>query len=387
MSYLVIVESPTKARTIRRMLDQRRYRVMASQGHLIDLPKSQLGIDIEKGFEPRYITIRGKGSILKELKEAGKKAQKVFLAADPDREGEAICWHLCQALNLDDSSPCRVEFFEITEAAVKEAFKNPHPINMNRVEAQQTRRILDRLVGYQISPLLWRNLRSGLSAGRVQSVAVRLICDREEEIRSFVPEEYWTLEAEFAAGEEESSRFRAELIASGTRRSLSSWRAGPGDGGVGGGPFTVDWVVKSRRKRQPAALQYQQPAAGGLHEAGVSQQQDHVPGPAALRGDQNRLGDGWLDYLYAHGFPAGLRPGPRAGSGVSPEPVRGGLHPPGPSRLPLPPADPGSPRSHSPHIGFPGSRVGAAVPYPGSTAPLPVDLDPLHGQPDGSRSL
>ncbi|HOB86095.1 MAG TPA: type I DNA topoisomerase, partial [Bacillota bacterium] len=253
MSYLVIVESPTKARTIRRMLDQRRYRVMASQGHLIDLPKSQLGIDIEKGFEPRYITIRGKGSILKELKEAGKKAQKVFLAADPDREGEAICWHLCQALNLDDSSPCRVEFFEITEAAVKEAFKNPHPINMNRVEAQQTRRILDRLVGYQISPLLWRNLRSGLSAGRVQSVAVRLICDREEEIRSFVPEEYWTLEAEFAAGEEESSRFRAELdrfrnkkIKLSSKEELDRVVEA-----VGGGPFTVDRVVKSRRKRQP----------------------------------------------------------------------------------------------------------------------------------------
>ncbi|MEW5785801.1 MAG: toprim domain-containing protein, partial [Bacillota bacterium] len=172
MSYLVIVESPSKARTISKFLG-RSYRVLASMGHLIDLPRSKLGIDLEDGFTPRYITIRGKGKILKELKEAGKKAKQVYLAADPDREGEAICWHLSQALQLDDTEPCRVEFNEITKAAIREAFQKPRRIDFNRVDAQQARRILDRLVGYQISPLLWRNIRSGLSAGRVQSVAVR----------------------------------------------------------------------------------------------------------------------------------------------------------------------------------------------------------------------
>ena len=151
MSNLVIVESPSKARTISKFLG-RSYRVMASQGHLIDLPRSKLGIDVEDGFTPRYITIRGKGKLLKELKEAGKKTKQIYLAADPDREGEAICWHLSQALQLDENEPCRVEFNEITKTAIQEAFKNPRRIDSHRVDAQQARRILDRLVGYQISP-------------------------------------------------------------------------------------------------------------------------------------------------------------------------------------------------------------------------------------------
>ena len=167
---LVIVESPTKARTISKFLSKK-YKVLASQGHLIDLPRSKLGVDIDNNFEPNYITIRGKGKLLKELRDAGKKADKIFLAADPDREGEAICWHIGRALKLDLDQPCRVEFNEITKDAVKEAFKNPRVLDANRVDAQQARRVLDRLVGYQISPLLWRKIRSGLSAGRVQSVA------------------------------------------------------------------------------------------------------------------------------------------------------------------------------------------------------------------------
>lgn len=194
--FLVIVESPAKAKTIGKFLG-RQFKVKASIGHLVDLPKSQLGIDLENGFEPKYITIRGKGKILKELKEASKKATQVFLATDPDREGEAISWHLCNSLGVDVNSPCRVEFHEITKAAVKNAFSNPRPLDMNRVEAQQARRILDRIVGYMISPLLWEKIRKGLSAGRVQSVAVRLICDREKEIEAFVPEEYWTIEGKF----------------------------------------------------------------------------------------------------------------------------------------------------------------------------------------------
>lgn len=194
--YLVIVESPAKARTISKFLGKK-YQVKASIGHLIDLPRSQLGIDLENDFEPKYITIRGKGKILQELKNATKKAEKVYLATDPDREGEAISWHLSNSLKLSNNTPCRVEFHEITKTAVKNAFSRPRHINQPKVEAQQARRILDRLVGYKLSPLLWEKVRKGLSAGRVQSVALRLVCDREREIEAFVPEEYWSIEGEF----------------------------------------------------------------------------------------------------------------------------------------------------------------------------------------------
>ena len=193
---LVIVESPAKARTIGRLLGKG-YQVKASMGHLVDLPKSQLGIDLDNHFKPKYITIRGKGKILQELKEAGKKADNVYLATDPDREGEAISWHLSETMGLEKDAPCRVVFNEITKDAVKKAFSKPRLLDPNRFEAQQARRILDRLVGYSISPLLWKKVRKGLSAGRVQSVALKLICDREREIQVFVPEEYWTIEANF----------------------------------------------------------------------------------------------------------------------------------------------------------------------------------------------
>ena len=192
---LVIVESPAKARTISRFLG-RNYTVKASVGHVRDLPKSQLGVDVENGFQPKYITIRGKGPILKELRDAAKKADRILFATDPDREGEAISWHLADALKVDGQSPCRIEFNEITERAVKNAIKQPRPINQDLVDAQQARRVLDRLVGYKLSPLLWAKVKRGLSAGRVQSVAVRLICDREAEIEAFEPQEYWSIEAE-----------------------------------------------------------------------------------------------------------------------------------------------------------------------------------------------
>lgn len=219
--YLVIVESPAKARTIGKYLG-RQYKVKASIGHLVDLPKSRLGIDLENGFEPKYITIRGKGKILKELKEAGKKATQVFLATDPDREGEAISWHLCKSLGINENMPCRVEFHEITKAAIKKAFSRPRPLDMNRVEAQQARRILDRIVGYTISPLLWEKVHRGLSAGRVQSVAVRLICDREKEIEAFVPEEYWTIEGQFKEPKE-GNIFPAKFYGkAGTKFNLTS---------------------------------------------------------------------------------------------------------------------------------------------------------------------
>ncbi|WP_117169720.1 type I DNA topoisomerase [Paraliobacillus sediminis] len=194
--YLVIVESPAKAKTIERYLGKK-YKVKASMGHIRDLPKSQMAVDVTDHFTPRYITIRGKGPVLKELKAAAKKVKKVYLAADPDREGEAIAWHLAHSLGIDETSDCRVVFNEITKDAIKESFKHPRSINMDLVDAQQARRILDRLVGYNISPLLWKKVKKGLSAGRVQSVAVKMIIDREREIEKFEPEEYWSIDGLF----------------------------------------------------------------------------------------------------------------------------------------------------------------------------------------------
>ena len=195
--YLVIVESPAKVKTIKKFLGTN-YEVAASNGHVRDLPKSQLGVDVEHGYEPKYITIRGKGDILANLRKEVKKAEKIYLATDPDREGEAISWHLLKALKLEDKKVYRITFNEITKNAVKESLKNAREIDMDLVDAQQARRMLDRMVGYRISPLLWAKVKRGLSAGRVQSVALRIICDREEEINSFIPEEYWSLDATFA---------------------------------------------------------------------------------------------------------------------------------------------------------------------------------------------
>ncbi|MBO9130165.1 type I DNA topoisomerase [Bacillus sp. 165] len=199
--YLVIVESPSKAKTIEKYLGKK-YKVIASMGHVRDLPKSQMGIEVKNNYTPKYITIRGKGPVLKDLKTAAKKVKKVYLAADPDREGEAIAWHLANTLNVDTTSDCRVVFNEITKDAIKESFKKPRPIDMNLVDAQQARRVLDRLVGYNISPLLWKKVKKGLSAGRVQSVAVRLIMEREREIQAFEPEEFWTIKGDFIKGKE-----------------------------------------------------------------------------------------------------------------------------------------------------------------------------------------
>ena len=205
---LVIVESAAKARTIGKFLGQN-YKVKASVGHVRDLPKSKMGVDIENGFQPKYITIRGKGALIKELREESEKADRVLLATDPDREGEAIAWHLSQVINLPEDAKCRIEFNEITKDAIKKAVKAPRGIDYDRVYAQQARRVLDRLVGYSLSPLLWAKVRKGLSAGRVQSVAVRLICEREKEIQEFKPEEYWTIECVLQT--EDGATFSAKL--------------------------------------------------------------------------------------------------------------------------------------------------------------------------------
>ncbi|HWR38862.1 MAG TPA: type I DNA topoisomerase [Patescibacteria group bacterium] len=207
---LVVVESPAKAKTIEKFLGKK-YVVKASMGHLRDLPKSQFGVDIEQGFVPKYINIRGKGDLIKSLKDAAKGADQVYLATDPDREGEAIAWHLAHLLNVKPETMCRIEFHEITKPAIEQAVKKPRAINLEMVDAQQTRRILDRIVGYKLSPLLWRKVRKGLSAGRVQSVVVRLICDREREIQAFVPEEYWTITAKLKT-KTTGKLFDAELV-------------------------------------------------------------------------------------------------------------------------------------------------------------------------------
>lgn len=249
--FLVIVESPAKAKTIEKYLGKK-YKVKASMGHIRDLPKSQTGVDVEHNYEPKYITIRGKGPVLKELKTAAKKAKKIYLAADPDREGEAIAWHLAHSLDIDIQSDCRVVFNEITKDAIKESFKHPRPINMDLVDAQQARRILDRLVGYNISPLLWKKVKKGLSAGRVQSVAVRLIIEREKEIQDFVPEEYWSIDAEFLKGTEsfEGSFYgvnnkKVELTSEAEVQNIMKQ--------LKGNKYKVTAVTKKERKRNAAA--------------------------------------------------------------------------------------------------------------------------------------
>ncbi|GAA0331731.1 type I DNA topoisomerase [Bacillus carboniphilus] len=248
--FLVIVESPAKAKTIERYLGKK-YKVKASMGHVRDLPRSQMGVDTENNYDPKYITIRGKGPVLKELKTAAKKAKKVYLAADPDREGEAIAWHLAHSLNVDIQSDCRVVFNEITKDAIKESFKHPRPINQDLVDAQQARRVLDRLVGYNISPLLWKKIKKGLSAGRVQSVAVRLIIDREKEINAFEPEEYWTIEGDFLKGKQ---GFQANFYGIGKDKKQLQSKEDVDQvlKQLKGKDFNVTNVTKRERKRNPA---------------------------------------------------------------------------------------------------------------------------------------
>ena len=215
---LVIVESPSKAKTIGKYLG-RTYKVVASLGHVRDLPKSRMGVDIDHDYQPDYISIRGKGDVIKELRKDAKAAKAVYLASDPDREGEAIAWHVANLLKMDPTEKNRVTFHEITKDAVKEAFKEPRTINMDLVDAQQARRVLDRLVGYSISPILWKKVKKGLSAGRVQSVALNLIIQRENEIRNFVPEEYWTIDADFKKGRE---KFQASFYGQNGKKAGST---------------------------------------------------------------------------------------------------------------------------------------------------------------------
>ena len=248
---LVIVESPAKAKTIAKFLG-RGYKVEASQGHVRDLPKSQIGVSPENDFEPKYITIRGRGDILNRIRKEARTAAKVYLATDPDREGEAISWHLANVLGIDEHSPCRIEFNEVTMKAVKAAVKNPRGIDIDRVNAQQARRVLDRLVGYKISPILWAKVKKGLSAGRVQSVAAKMICDRENEIDTFLPEEYYNIAGRFMVnGAELTARFygeNGEKMDVHTREECDALLARAREGA-----YSVRAIKKSERRKMPAA--------------------------------------------------------------------------------------------------------------------------------------
>ncbi|MBE0466326.1 MAG: type I DNA topoisomerase [Candidatus Desulforudis sp.] len=248
---LVIVESPAKARTLGKFLGKK-YEIRASMGHVRDLPRSQFGVDVDDGFEPKYITIRGKGDTIKELRNARKKVDRVLLASDPDREGEAIAWHLQHLLNIDPDEPCRVEFNEITKQAVVEAIKNPRRIDPSRVNAQQARRILDRLVGYNLSPLLWRKVRKGLSAGRVQSAAVHLLCKREREIDVFTPEEFWNLTVTLANADRE--KFKARLLKQGGEKIVvpNEERMKEILTDLDGRTYRVDDILRKDKTRNPA---------------------------------------------------------------------------------------------------------------------------------------
>ena len=245
MANLVIVESPAKAATIKSYLGSN-YKVVASKGHIRDLPKSSLGVDVEHGFEPHYINIRGKGDVISLLKKEAKSAGKIFLATDPDREGEAISWHLAYTLGIPTDRACRITFNEITKGAVKDAVKHPRAIDVNLVNSQQARRILDRIVGYEISPFLWKNVKSGLSAGRVQSVATRVICEREEEIRAFVPKEYWTITADLltANGERVVARYAVRPECEEDAAAVAE--------AVKGAKFIVTSVKSAQKSRQSA---------------------------------------------------------------------------------------------------------------------------------------
>ncbi len=253
---LVIVESPAKARTIAKFLGKG-YKVEASQGHIRDLPKSQMGVDVENDFDLKYITIRGRGKILTKIRKEAKNATQILLATDPDREGEAISWHLAQTLGIDTDKPCRIEFHEVTKKAVQSALRSPRPIDMGRVDAQQARRVLDRLVGYKISPLLWAKVKKGLSAGRVQSVATRMVVTREEEIESFIPEEYWdiTAKAQMYTNRGRKMHFDARLVSlDGAKADIKNQEdAQKAVERIKGSRFAVFGVKHGERKKMPAA--------------------------------------------------------------------------------------------------------------------------------------
>ena len=297
---LVIVESPAKAKTIGKFLG-RGYKVEASQGHVRDLPKSQLGVDVENGFDTYiYFTIRGRGEILSRIRKEARGASKIFLATDPDREGEAISWHLANVLGVDAASACRIEFHEVTAKAVKAAVKSPRAINMNLVDAQQARRVLDRLVGYKISPLLWQKVKKGLSAGRVQSVLYVYLFDRENEIEIFLPEEYWSIDAKFQIG---AGTICARYTGMGGEKAELKSRADAEEAlaRCEGARFAVQAIKRSERRKFPAAPFTTSTCSRRRRASSASPRRDHADRPAALRGrGDRRRGLAGSGHLHPH---------------------------------------------------------------------------------------
>jgi hypothetical protein len=299
---LVIVESPTKARTLAGFLG-RGYDVRASVGHVRDLPKSKLGVDVDHGFAPQYVVPKEKSEVVKQLKSAAKNADMIYLATDPDREGEAISWHLVEAVGLRNRPLRRVEFHEITRDAIREAFEHPRELDTRLIDAQQARRVLDRLVGYKISPLLWKKVRRGLSAGRVQSVALRMIVEREREIQNFQAREYWTIDADLLKERFPEQPFRARLLgfANDRKRELEI-----GDSGVQG----RRGAAAHAEPPPVTAVHHQHPAAGGIAAAGLHRPPHDDRGTAALRGTRDRRrGSGRPHNLHADRLNHRLRTG------------------------------------------------------------------------------
>ena len=304
-SKLVIVESPAKARTIARFLGKD-YKVEASQGHVRDFPKSQLGVDVDNDFALKYITIHGRGKILTKIRKEAKSAQEIYLATDPDREGEAISWHLAYALGMDVNQPNRIEFHEITQKAITDAIKSPRTIEMGLVDAQQARRALDRLVGYKLSPLLWAKIKKGLSAGRVQSVALRMLVEREQDIEAFIPEEYWdvTAHALLPNARGRKTTFKARLVTlDGKKAALSNEaEVTAARERVEKAHFAVYSVKNGEKRKQVCpALYHLQSAAGGGPQAELYYPENHAGGAAALRGHRaGKRGHAGSCHLYPY---------------------------------------------------------------------------------------
>jgi len=300
---LVIVESPTKVRTIKKYLGKD-FNVAATVGHIKDLPVKKLGIDVEDGFEPQYRVVPGKKKVITALKKAAGSAEEIYLAPDPDREGEAIAWHTAEVLKKKGRKFYRVLFHELTKKAILEAIRLPEDLNKNKYEAQKTRRILDRLVGYQISPLLWRKVKGGLSAGRVQSVALRIICERERAIQAFEPQEYWSITAELEGDTPPS--FSAKLVKKNDEKITIPDKEAADSilSALEGVDFLVDKIVKRTKKTQPpAAFYHKQTAAGGYSKTALFSQKDHDAGPAAIRRHRfERWRAGRFDHLHANRF-------------------------------------------------------------------------------------
>ena len=365
---LVIVESPAKAKTIEKYLGGQ-YKVKASMGHLRDLPKSKLGVDIEKGFEPEYIPVKDKKDLIAELKKDAKSAGTVYLATDPDREGEAISWHLKELLELDDKKARRVTFNEITKKVVTESIEHPRAIDSDLVDAQQARRILDRIVGYKISPLLWKKVKAGLSAGRVQSVATRMVVDREEEIKSFVSEEYWLLDALLDC-EEGNGKFTARFYGRDDKKTelknedeVKAVIAATQDE-----PFIIRSVKRGEKQKSPAP-----PFITSTLQQEASRRLAMTPRRTMSIAQQ----------LYEGVLGGGARRRPQLHHRTLRKRVL--------SRLAAPLQDQGRragrARGHPPHLRRALARGRAQGPHAGAVPALPPDLGPLHGQPDGERRL